>query len=64
MSKTIKLENQVYFDLDELRGKDETYSDAVAKAIKATVAVAKIQADLHNPGQVNRQQLDDTATTG
>ncbi len=64
MSKTIKLEDQVYRDLDQLRGKDETYSDAVAKAIKATVAVAKIQAELHDPGLVNRMAAASTASSG
>ena len=33
MSKTIKLENQVYFQLDRLRGKRETFSDIVAKLL-------------------------------
>ncbi len=54
MSKTIKIENQVYDDLQKLRGRDETYSDVVAKMIRATVAVAKIQADLHDPDAVYR----------
>lgn len=33
MSKTIKLENQVYEKLDRLRGKRETFSDVVAKLL-------------------------------
>lgn len=33
MSKTIKLENQVYFKLDSLRGKRETFSEVVAKLL-------------------------------
>ena len=33
MSKTIKLENQVYDRLDRLRGKRETFSDVVAKLL-------------------------------
>ena len=33
MSKTIKLENQVYYQLDRLRGKRETFSDVVAKLL-------------------------------
>ncbi len=57
MSKTIKIENQVYDDLQKLRGRDETYSDVVAKMIRATVAVAKIQADLHDPDAVYRTMV-------
>ena len=33
MSKTIKIENQVYNQLDQLRGKRETFSDVVAKLL-------------------------------
>jgi len=33
MSKTIKLENQVYYQLDQLRGKRETFSDVVARLL-------------------------------
>ena len=33
MSKTIKLENPVYYQLDELRGKRESFSDVVAKLL-------------------------------
>lgn len=33
MSKTIKLEDQVYHQLDQLRGKRETFSDVVAKLL-------------------------------
>lgn len=33
MNKTIKLENQVYFQLDNLRGKRETFSDVVARLL-------------------------------
>ena len=33
MSKSIKLEDQVYHQLDELRGKRETFSDVVAKLL-------------------------------
>lgn len=33
MSKTIKLEDQVHRDLEELRGKRETFSEAVARLI-------------------------------
>lgn len=33
MSKTIKLENPVYFKLDNLRGKRDTFSDVVAKLL-------------------------------
>ena len=33
MNKTIKLENQVYYRLDQLRGKRETFSDVVAKLL-------------------------------
>jgi len=33
MSKTIKLEDKVYNELDRLRGKRETFSDVVAKLL-------------------------------
>jgi len=33
MSKTIKLDNQVHQQLEELRGKRETFSGAVARLI-------------------------------
>ena len=33
MSKTIKLEDKVYHQLDHLRGKRETFSDVVAKLL-------------------------------
>lgn len=33
MAKTIKLEDQVHRDLEELRGKRETFSEAVARLV-------------------------------
>jgi len=33
MSKTVKLDDQVHHDLEELRSKRETYSQAVARLI-------------------------------
>lgn len=33
MSKTIKIEDKVYTQLDRLRGKRETFSDVVAKLL-------------------------------
>lgn len=33
MNKTIKLDEQVHRDLEELRGKRETYSGAVARLV-------------------------------
>ena len=33
MSKTIKLEDKVYDQLEQLRGKRETFSDVVAKLL-------------------------------
>ncbi|MBA7675887.1 hypothetical protein ES703_84126 [subsurface metagenome] len=33
MSKTIKLEDKVYHQVDDLRGKRETFSDVVAKLL-------------------------------
>lgn len=33
MSKTIKLEDKIYHQLDQLRGKRETFSDVVAKLL-------------------------------
>jgi len=39
MSKAIKLENQVYDRLDQLRGKRETFSDIVAKLLRTREGV-------------------------
>ena len=33
MSKTIRLEDQVHYHLDRLRGRRETFSDVVAKLL-------------------------------
>ena len=35
MSRTIKLEDQTYQELDELRGKGETFSDTVSTLLLA-----------------------------
>lgn len=35
MSKTVKIDDQVYEDLDQFRGKGETFSDALAKLLHA-----------------------------
>lgn len=35
MSKTIKLEDQVYYRLEEVRGKRETFSQAVERLLAA-----------------------------
>ena len=62
MSKTIKIKEAVFLELNDLRGRDETYSDAVAKAIKATKAVALIQAELHDPDAVYRAMAAGTSS--
>lgn len=42
MSKTIKLEDQVYQDLDALRGKRETFSQAANRLIRLHTDVNKL----------------------
>jgi predicted CopG family antitoxin len=42
MSKTVKLENAVYFRLDQLREKRETFSECVARLIALEDQVRKI----------------------
>jgi len=39
MSKTIKVEDEVYQDLDQFRGKGETFSDALRKVLKCAKAI-------------------------
>lgn len=41
MSKTIKLDDQVHQDLEEVRGKKETFSEAVARLITFHREIAK-----------------------
>jgi len=42
MSKTIKLDNQVHQDLEGLRGKRETFSEAVARLINFHREVSRL----------------------
>ena len=35
MSKTIRVEDQVYNELEELRGKRETFSEVIARTVNA-----------------------------
>jgi len=52
MSKTIKLENQVYYQLDQLRGKRETFSDVVAKLLTTKEGVdTMVKIWLDRPGE-------------
>ena len=59
MSKTIKLENQVYYQLDRLRGKRETFSEVVAKLLTTKEAVDTMALIWH--GQL-REREDDIHT--
>ena len=52
MSKTIKLEDQVYYQLDNLRGKRETFSDIVTKLLTTKEGVDTMVGIWHNrPGE-------------
>ena len=42
MSKPIKVEDQVYNDLDKLRAKGETFSEVIAMLINARVRVLEL----------------------
>jgi len=58
MSKTIKLEDQVYGKLDEFRGKHETYSQAVERLLELLSKVGELRSILE--GQVNYAQFKAT----
>ncbi|MBA7686612.1 hypothetical protein ES703_95062 [subsurface metagenome] len=47
MSKTIKLEDQVYNRLEELRGKRETFSQCVARLLEISRKVASLMPLTH-----------------
>jgi len=56
MSKTIKLEDQVYYRLDRLRGKRETFSDVVAKLLTTKDGVDTMTGLWQNqPGERDQQ---------
>ena len=55
MSKTIKLENRVYFQLDQLRGKRETFSDVVAKLLTTKEGFDTMFQLWYGPGADNPQ---------
>ncbi|MBA7707088.1 hypothetical protein ES703_115953 [subsurface metagenome] len=42
MSKTIRLEDQVYSDLDAIREKRETFSEAVERVIKVYATMKEV----------------------
>ncbi|MBA7586219.1 hypothetical protein ES708_28215 [subsurface metagenome] len=48
MSKPIKLQDKVYYQLDELRGKRETFSDVVAKLLTTKEGVDTLLGIWHN----------------
>ena len=45
MSKAIKVEDQVYEDLDQLRGKGETFSQVIEGFLKARAAIMEHSMD-------------------
>ncbi|MBA7683677.1 hypothetical protein ES703_92057 [subsurface metagenome] len=52
MTKTIKLGDKVYHQLDRLRGKRETFSDVVAKLLTTKEAADTLAGIWHNqPGE-------------
>ncbi len=48
MTKTIKVEDKVYHQLDRLRGKRETFSDVVAKLLTTKEGVDTMLGIWHN----------------
>lgn len=52
MSKTIKVEDQVYYQLDQLRGKRETFTDIVAKLLTTKEAADTLAGIWHGPGLI------------
>lgn len=46
MSKSIKVEDEVYEDLEAYRGKDETRSQAIARLVKVAQKVTEATKDL------------------
>ncbi|MBA7559824.1 hypothetical protein ES708_01440 [subsurface metagenome] len=50
MSKPIKLEDKVYYQLAQLRGKRETFSDVVAKLLTAKEAADTLSGICHGQG--------------
>lgn len=54
MSKTIKLEDQVYYRLEELRAKRETFSQAVARVLRVVSKVEDVTTILY-PGDAGRE---------
>ena len=49
MSKTIRLEDQVYLRLDSIRGKRETFSETVERIIRVYVTIKDVS-DTLGPG--------------
>ena len=49
MSKTIKLEDSVYLELEELRGKRETFSEAVARILNVAKTIRDVS-EILGPG--------------
>lgn len=43
MSKTIRVEDQVYNDLEELRDKRETFSEVIARTVNAYITIQGIR---------------------
>lgn len=50
MSKAIKIEDKVYHQLDQLRGKGETFSDVVAKLLTTKEAADTLAGIWHYQG--------------
>ena len=59
MSKTIKLEDQVYHQLDDLRGKRDSFSDVVAKLLTTKAGVDTMVEiwEIPLPSELRRQTV-------
>lgn len=58
MSKTIRLEDQVYNDLDEIREKRETFSQSIERLLKVQVKVSELVMVLEGSTKLPEFQQD------
>lgn len=58
MSKAIKVEDQVYDDLDQLRGKGETFSQVIEGFLEARSKILEMVPDLESSLRYRQWQED------
>lgn len=61
MSKTIRLEDEVYNDLDEIREKRETFSQVVARIIRVYATIKDVSDNL-GPDHYLKGEASKTST--